>query len=132
MASKVITLSATDAVEAQEKLQEWLGKNDKIIFLVLRDTQIAFNTVAKADVITGGALQQPRWVIHAPNPDLVIDILKGIQDPDGLAPDWEAVLACAISLADLIRDVIARDGKEPSFTRIAKSFTTAEQVRPGT
>ena len=61
MATKVITLPVDSQETAQAKLREWLGKDDKVLFLVLGDTNIAFETVAKADVLTGGVLQEPRW-----------------------------------------------------------------------
>ena len=126
MASKVITLSATDEAAAQHKLREWLDKDDKILIIVLGDTNIANETVARADKLSGGVLQEPRWVIHAPKREFVQEMLSNLQDPDGLITDWDKVLAIAASLVDNIRDMIIRDGTQPTFSRIDDAWMMAE------
>ena len=125
MATKVITLPP-DATDAQNKLREWLDKKDKILFIVLGDTKIANETVVRADRLSGGVLQEPRWVIHAPTREHVIDILDELEDPDDLVAEWEKVLAIAVSITDVIRDMIERDGTQPTFSRIDDAYMFAE------
>jgi hypothetical protein len=127
MASKVITLPVDSQEAAQAKLREWLGKDDKVLFIVLGDTNIAFETVAKADVITGGVLQEPRWVIHATTRDWAIPMLQTLSDPKPLVTNWDSVLAIAVSITDVIRDMIPRDGTQPSNIKILTAFLKAEK-----
>lgn len=126
MASKVILLPADDEAAAQSKLQEWLAKDDKILFVVIGDTGIALETVNRADKLSGGALQEPRWVIHAPVREHVIDILDTLADPDDLVMDWDKVLAVAVSIMDIIRDMMVRDGTLPTYSRIVDAYMLAE------
>ena len=128
MATKVITLPTGNPLAAQKKFQEWLDKIDKVLFIVLGDTNIAKNTVEKADVITGGQLNEPRWVIHAPVREDILNMLKTIKDPEEkiINKDWDKVLAFSLSLTDNIRDMIVRDGTEPKRVRIMRAFLEAE------
>jgi hypothetical protein len=126
MASKVIVLPADDAAAAQLKLQEWLDKDDKILFIVIGNTNIAEETVLRADKISGGVLQEPQWVIHAPVREDVLHILEALDDPDDFVTDWEKPLAIAVSITDVIRDMIIRDGIQPTYVRIEDAFLLAE------
>ncbi|NUN99803.1 MAG: hypothetical protein HUU01_04215 [Saprospiraceae bacterium] len=123
MASKVITLPVDDPSAALALFQEWLGKN-KILFIVLRDTAIAKNTVRKADSMAGD-IDHPLWVLHAPNEDDVMDILKTIPDPKKLIINWEKPLAIALSMDGNICDMIPRGEAEPTYARIARALVNA-------
>jgi hypothetical protein len=126
MANKTILLPADDPDAAHLLLKEWLDKDDKVLFIVLGDTEIARETVRKADGFTGDA-DEARWVVHAPVREDVVDLLKDLEDPKGLVDDWEKPLSIATSLRDVIRDMIVRDGKVPNNTRIVRSFMLAEK-----
>jgi hypothetical protein len=126
MESKIITLSVDDPVAAKALLQEWLDMDDKILFIVLGTTNIAKETVRRADKLSGGNLDEPQWVIHAPVREDVTDLLSTLEDPDDLVEDWEKPLAVVISITDVIRDMIVRDGTQPTFSRIDDAYRAAE------
>ena len=130
MASKVITLPVENIEAAKAKLHEWLAKDDKVLIIVLGDTNIAFETVTRADRLSGGALQEPRWVIPGTVRDWSIPVLQNLSDPGNLITDWNTVLAIAVSLKDVIRDMIPRDGNQPSNIRISRAYMKAEQKGP--
>ena len=126
MASKLITLPVDDANQAKKTLRKWLAFDDKVLIIVLGDTNIAFETADRADRLTGGFEDEPRWVIHGPNRDDIVDILDELEDPDEITPDWSTVLFIAVSITDKIRDVVIRDGNQPNFSRIDDAFMMAE------
>lgn len=125
MATKVITLPEEDPNEARMELHKWL-KKDKILFIVLGETEIAKETVQRADTITGGNVTEPQWVIHAVKREDVVEVLDAIDDPSDFVTDWNEPLAIAVSITDTIRDMIRRDGKIPTFSRIDDAFRKAE------
>ena len=126
MASKLITLPIDDAAQSRKTLQQWLDFDDKVLIIVLGDTNIAFETADRADRLTGGFEDEPRWVIHGLNRDDILDILDEIEDPDEMISDWNTVLFIAVSITDVIRDVVFRDGDQPNFSRIDDAFIAAE------
>lgn len=126
MASKLITLPANDPDQARKTLRKWLAFDDKVLIIVLGDTNIAFETADSADRLTGGFEDEPRWVIHGPNRDDIVDVLDELEDPDEITPDWNTVLFIAVSITDKIRDVVIRDGNQPNFSRIEDAFIAAE------
>ena len=126
MASKLITLPTDDATQARKTLKKWLAFDDKVLIIVLGDTNIAFETADRADRLTGGFEDEPRWVIHGPNRDDIIDILAELEDPHELISDWNDVLFIAVSITDVIRDMVIRDGSQPTFSRIDDAFMMAE------
>jgi len=125
MASKVITLPVNDPNAARAKLQEMLNKH-KILFLVLGETDIAVETVRRADELTGGDINEPEWVIHAPKREDVVAMLGTLSNPARPVQDWDKPLAIAISISDTIRDMIQRDGKQPTFSRISDAILMAQ------
>ncbi len=125
MASKVLTLPTDNPLEACELLRKTLTEN-KILFIVLGDTGLAKETVRRADILTGGILEEPHWVIHAPNRTDIQEVLSTLMDPHGLVPDWDKPLAVVTSMTLNIRDMILRDGTQPIFTRIDDAFLAAE------
>ena len=126
MVSKLITLPDDDPVAAQNIFLEWLNMEDKVLLVVLGDTNIAFKTAERADGLTGGVEEEPRWVIHAPVREDIIDILITLEDPNELIIDWDEPLFIAVSITDVIRDMVVRDGTLPNLTRIDDAFIAAE------
>ncbi len=125
MDSKLIVLPIDDPPEAQAMFLEMLDQ-DLVLIVVLGETKLAEETARRADILTGGILAEPRWVIHAPIREDIMDILITLEDPGGLVTDWEKPLAVALSLTDVIRDMIVRDGTQPTFSRIDDAFISAE------
>lgn len=125
MATKVVILSEDNPDEARLELRKWLTK-DKILFIVLGETKLAKETVQRADTLTGGNLDEPHWVIHAAKREDVIEVLDTLDDPYSFVTDWNHPLAIAVSITDTIRDMIRRDGSQPSFSRIDDAFRKAE------
>ena len=125
MASKLITMPA-DPAAAKALLKKWIAFNDKILLIVLGDTKIAIETARRADILTGGIEEEPRWAIHAPNREHIMEILITLKDPKGLVQDWNDTLFVALSLTDVIRDMVRRDGDQPNFSRIDKAYMKAE------
>lgn len=126
MASKLITLPTGDPQAARDLLQKWLDFDDKVLLIVLGDTNIAFDTATRADRMTGGVEEEPRWVIHGPNRDDIMEILIMLEDPDGMIEDWDKPLLIALSITDVIRDWVVRDGTLPTFSRLDDAFIAAE------
>ncbi len=125
MDSKLIVLPIDDPPGAQVMLRGMLDK-DLVIILVMGETKLAEETARRADTLTGGILAEPRWAIHAPIREDIMDILITLEDPNGFVTDWEKPLAVALSLTDVIRDMIIRDGTQPTFSRIDDAYINAE------
>ena len=125
MDSKLILLPVDDPPGAQAMFLEMLEK-DLVLMVVLGETKLAEETARRADILTGGILEEPRWVVHAPIREDIMDVLTTLDDPDGLVTDWDKPLAIALSLTDVIRDMIVRDGTQPTFSRIDDAFINAE------
>ncbi|MDQ3018197.1 MAG: hypothetical protein M3R25_15910 [Bacteroidota bacterium] len=125
MDTKLIVLPIDDPPRAQAMLKERLDK-DLVIMLVMGETKLAEETARRADSLTGGIIEEPRWSIHAPVREDIMDILITLEDPNGLVTDWDKPLAIALSLTDVIRDMIVRDGTQPTFSRIEDAYINAE------
>ena len=126
METKVITLPDDDPDAAKALLKEWIDMDDKLLFIVFGITNIAKETVRRADILSGGNLEEPHWVIHAPKREDVIDLLSSLDDPDGLVEDWKRPLAIVVSITDVIRNMIVRDGTQPTYSRIDDAYRAAE------
>ena len=126
MATKVITLPIGNPDDARKLLKTWLEKDNVILFIVLGDTKIAIETVRRADILSGGDITEPQWVIYAEKREDVVEVLELLTDPSSFVTDWNKVLAVAVSLTDTIRDMIPRDGKIPTFSRINDAYMNAE------
>lgn len=126
MESKIIALPDDDPETANAVLKEWLDLDDKILFIVIGTTNIAIETVRRADLQSGGIPEEPQWVIHAPVREDVTDLLSTLEDPDGLVEDWGKPLAVVVSITDVIRDMIVRDGTIPKYSRIDDAYRAAE------
>ena len=125
MPDKIISLPAGDPVEAKKLLKKAI-EDRKILIIVIGDTNIALDTVQRADRSTGGPTE-PHFVVHAPVLEDVVDVLKTISDPKPFVTDWNDTLLAAVSVTDVIRDSIGRDGTLPRLTRLETAWMRAEQ-----
>ncbi len=124
MPAKLITLPADNPAQAQALLTTTLTEN-KVLLIVIGSTNIAVNTADRAARFTG-APDEPRWVVRAPKIADVIDILKSITDPSPLVIDWDDTLMIAVSITDVIRDMIGQDGTLPTLVRLQVAWMKAE------
>ena len=124
--TKIIELPADDPTRAKAIMKKWLAMNDKILFIVFGTTNIALETVRRADILSGGVEEEPQWVIHVPERNDVIELLSNLEDPDELISDWETPLAITLSISDVIRDMIPRNGIQPTYSRIDDAYRAAE------
>ncbi len=124
MPTKLITLPTGNPAQAQALLTQTLQEN-KVLLIVIGSTNIAVNTADRAARFTG-APDEPRWVVRAPQIADVIDILKTIQDPASLVIDWDDTLLIAVSITDVIRDMIDQDGTLPTLVRLQTAWMKAE------
>jgi hypothetical protein len=125
MPNKIINLPANNPAEASKQLKKAL-EDPKVLLIVIGDTNLALDTVQRADRFTG-AQNEPRWVVHAPVLEDVIDILKSLPDPKVLVSDWNETLLAGVSITDIIRDMIKKDGTLPSLTRLQIAWMRAEE-----
>jgi len=125
MAAKLITLPTGNPAQAQALLTQTLQEN-KVLLIVIGATNIAVNTADRAARFAG-APDEPRWVVRAPEIEDVIDILKAIQDPGPLVTDWDDTLLIAVSITDVIHDMIDQDGTLPTLARLQVAWMKAEK-----
>jgi len=76
--------------------------------------------------LTGGDITEPQWVIYAAKREDVIEVLEALDDPSNFVTDWNKPLAIAVSMTDTIRDMIPRNGTQPTYSRIDDAFRKAE------
>lgn len=124
MPTKLITLPTGNPAQAQALLTQTLQEN-KVLLIVIGSTNIAVNTADRAARFAG-APDEPRWVVRAPIIEDVITILKTIQDPTPLVTDWDDTLLIAVSITDVIRDMIDQDGTLPTLVRLQMAWMKAE------
>jgi hypothetical protein len=124
MPTKLITLPTGNPAQAQALLTQTIQEN-KVLLIVIGSTNIAVNTADRAARFAG-APDEPRWVVRAPVIADVITILKTIQDPTPLVIDWDDTLLIAVSITDVIRDMIDQDGTMPTLVRLQMAWMKAE------
>lgn len=124
--TKIIELPPDDPIRARVILRNWLVMKDKILFIVFGITNIALETVRRADILSGGVEEEPHWVIHVPERNDVIELLSDLEDPDGLITDWDSPLAIVLSITDVIRDMLPRNGEQPTYSRMDDAYRAAE------
>ncbi|MBK9983314.1 MAG: hypothetical protein IPP15_13110 [Saprospiraceae bacterium] len=124
MPTKLITLPTGNPAQAQALLTQTLQEN-KVLLIVIGSTNIAVNTADRAARFAG-APDEARWVVRAPVIEDVITILKTIKDPTPLVLDWDDTLLIAVSITDVIRDMIDQDGTLPTLVRLQTAWMKAE------
>jgi hypothetical protein len=125
MFKKTLVLPTDDAALAAKMFHEIVHDEPYVLLVVLGDSDVAQQTVTRADKLAG-APDDWRWVVWARVPAHIAAEVQAMRDK-GIKPDMQKPdIAFSTSLGDTIVDVIAASEPKPDNVRIFLAFAHGE------
>jgi len=125
---KTTILPTDNKVLALRMFRQLVNERPHVLMVVNGRDPEAETFVQRADRLAG-TLQDPRWVVWARKPEQIADEVNGLKGPPAMHSEIADSRGFSLSLADEIRDVIAKNDPVPDLVRILEAFAKAESRR---